>query len=93
MRGRDLVQTQEYIVNWSHWEKREGHCFLLTSYSLHQNQNPQIAFEIIQITIYLLNVDFDRPIVILIQSFEGTWIREKEQSVGLRRHRCRASPT
>lgn len=25
---------------------------------------------------YLLNVDFDGPIAVLVQSFEGTWIRQ-----------------
>lgn len=31
-----------------------------------------MELKIIQITLYLLNVDFDSPIVIFIQSFEGT---------------------
>lgn len=52
--------------------KREEHCFVQTSYSFFIPEP-----KLIQFTCYLLNIDFDGPVVILIQSFEGTWIRER----------------
>lgn len=68
---RDLVQTQEYMVNWSHWKeiRREDDLMLFevwTPVKPHSMQNNW--------SLYLLNVDFDSPIVVLIQGFEGTWI-------------------